>query len=170
MAAMNRPVLCLIAAVARNRAIGLQDQLLWRDPDDMKHFRSTTLSHPVLMGRKTWESLPARFRPLPGRRNLVLTRDATWRAEGAETVGSLEGALARVAGTEKLFVIGGAQVYALALPHADELELTEIDADLPGDTFFPDWDRSRFALRSVEARTSAAGVAYRFASYVALRA
>ena len=162
---MDRPLVSLIAAVARNRAIGLDNALLWREPEDQKHFRRTTLGHPVLMGRKTWDSLPLRFRPLPGRRNLVLTRDVAWRAEGAEPVGSLDAGRALAVGAQKLFVIGGAQLYALALPQADELVLTEIDAELAGDVFFPDWDRSRFELRSHEERTSAAGVKYRFATY-----
>lgn len=165
MPRMDRPLLCLVAAVARNRAIGRDNALLWREPEDQKHFRRTTLGHPVLMGRKTWDSLPARFRPLPGRRNLVLSRDPAWQAPGAEPVASLEDALRRSAGAARLCVIGGAQVYALTLPWADELVLTEIDADMPGDVFFPDWDEADFRLQAADPRQTDSGLAYRFATY-----
>ena len=157
---MNRPSLSLIAAVARNGAIGKGNELLWREPEDQKHFRRVTMGCPVVMGRKTWDSLPARFRPLPGRRNVVVTRDAAWHADGADAVTSIEAALALLAGTEKAFVIGGAEIYALALPLADELVLTEIDADLDGDTFFPMWDRTRFACTTRDARDGYGFVTY----------
>jgi len=162
---MNRPTLSLIAAVARNDTIGKGNALLWHEPDDQKHFRRVTMGCPVIMGRKTWDSLPARFRPLPGRRNIVLTRAADWRADGAETAPSLEDALDRLAGVPKAFVIGGAAVYALALPRADELVLTEIDADLDGDIYFPAWDRHRFTRHAGEAHTTADGLRYRFVTY-----
>ena len=159
--------LALIAAVARNGAIGRDNNLLFREPADQRHFRDTTLGCPVIMGRKTWDSLPARFRPLPGRRNLVLSRDAAFRAEGAEVVASLDDALALVgdADAPRAFVIGGAQLYALALPRADELVLTEIDADLPGDVFFPAWDRAQFVETTRRSAVSAAGLPYAFVSY-----
>jgi dihydrofolate reductase len=155
-----RPQLALIAAVARNGAIGKAGGLLWREPEDQRHFRRVTMGCPVIMGRKTWDSLPARFRPLPGRRNVVVTRNVGWRADGAEAVPSLEAALALLAEAPKAFVIGGAEVYVLALPHADELVLTEIDADLDGDTFFPRWDRSRFAETSRDDRPGYSFVTY----------
>ena len=120
---------------------------------------------PVITGRKTWDSLPPRFRPLPGRRNIVVTRNAAWRAEGAERAGSLDEALALAAGVAKVYVIGGAELYALALQDADELELTEIDADFEGDTFFPDWPRDRFHLLRTEPNVGADGVRYRFSRY-----
>jgi dihydrofolate reductase len=157
--------LSLIAAIPRNGAIGRNGQLLWREPEDQRHFRRVTMGSPVLMGRKTWDSLPERFRPLPGRRNLVLSRDPTWRADGAEAVASLDEALRAAAGADKLSVIGGAQIYALVLPRADELVLTEIDADLDGDTFFPAWERSRFAETARERHTSESGVPYSFVTY-----
>ena len=162
---MNRPALSLIAAVPRNGAIGKNNALLWSEPDDQKHFRRVTMGCPVIMGRKTWDSLPTRFRPLPGRRNLVITHSAQWRAEGAEVVASIDDALARLAGTAKAFVIGGASVYALALPLADELVLTEIDTDLDGDTFFPRWDRTQFIATASERHVDAGGVGYRFVTY-----
>ncbi len=161
----NRPSLALIAAVARNRVIGREGELVWRESEDQKHFRRVTMGCPVIMGRKTWDSLPERFRPLPGRRNVVVTRNPAWHAEGGERAGSLDDALALCAEAERVFVIGGAELYALALPRADELVLTEIDADLAGDALFTDWPRDRFTLASSEARTSAAGVAYRFNHY-----
>ena len=136
--------LALIAAVARNGVIGRGNALLWRLPEDLRHFRRTTLGCPVIMGRRTWDSLPPAFRPLPGRRNLVVTRDAGWRAEGAEAAPSLDAALARVADAPRAFVTGGAELYALALPRADELLLTEIERDFDGDVRFPDWDRAAF--------------------------
>ncbi len=159
--------LALIAAVARNGAIGRDNDLLFREAADQRHFRDTTLGCPVIMGRKTWDSLPTRFRPLPGRHNLVLSRDATFKAPGAEVVGSLDDALALVdaADAPRVFVIGGAQLYALALPRADELVLTEVDADLPGDVFFPSWDRSQFVETSRHSAISAAGLPYAFVVY-----
>ncbi len=164
---MSRPALSLIAAVARNGAIGKGNALLWNEPEDQRHFRRVTMGCPVIMGRKTWESLPARFRPLPGRRNVVVTRDPAWRAEGADAVRSLDAALELLAGTARAFVIGGAEIYALALPRADELVLTEIDAELPGDTFFPDWDRARFTADAREPHVAAngSGIGYSFVTY-----
>ena len=162
---MSRPALSLIAAVARNGAMGRNGGLLWQESDDQKHFRRVTMGCAVLMGRKTWDSLPARFRPLPGRRNIVITRDTRWRADGAQSADSLEAALGLAGSAGKVFVIGGAQVYALALPLAAELVLTEIDADLPGDTFFPAWDRTQFTEAARESHRSARGLDYSFVTY-----
>jgi dihydrofolate reductase len=162
---MSRPALSLIAAVARNGAIGRDGALAWHDAEDLKHFRRVTLGCPVIMGRKTWDSLPPRFRPLPGRRNVVITRDASWRAEGAEGVDSLERALTLLDGSAKAFVIGGADIFALALPRAAELVLTEIDAELPGDRFFPAWDRARFRAVARESHVGANGIGYSFVTY-----
>ena len=158
-------MLGLIAAVARNGVIGRDNDLVWHEPLDQKHFRAVTLGCPVVMGRKTWESLPARFRPLPGRRNVVVTRQAGYVATGAETAGSLDAALALVADAGRVFVIGGAELYALALPHADLLELTEVDADLDGDTRFPVVDRRRFTEVAREAHAGADGTRFAFVTY-----
>ena len=155
----NTRTLSLIAAVARNGAIGRDNALLWRLPEDLKFFKRTTLGCPVIMGRKTWDSIG---RPLPGRRNIVITRNRGWRAEGAEVFHDLDSALAATADTPKVFVIGGGELYAQALPLADELVLTEVDADFEGDTFFPHWDRSAFTEVSRESHTSEAGWAYHF--------
>lgn len=156
--------LALIAAVARNGAIGRGNDLLFKLPEDHKHFRTQTLGCPVIMGRRTWDSLPERFRPLPGRRNLVVTRNAAWAAPGAEAFTSLDAALTAVADAPKVFVIGGGELYALALPRADELHLTEVDAAPQGDAFFPDWDRQQFQELSRDAR-QAEGLNYAFVTY-----
>ena len=143
--------LALIASVARNGVLGSDNALVWHEPEDQRWFRRQTMGCPVIMGRKTWDSLPARFRPLPGRDNIVVTRQLDWAAPGALVAHGLADALAlglHAAGrlqAARVFVIGGGQLYAEALPLADELLLTEIDADLPGDTHFPAWDRAAFA-------------------------
>jgi dihydrofolate reductase len=103
-----------------------------------------TLGCPVIMGRKTWDSLPDRFRPLPGRTNIVVTRNAQWQATGARVAGSMAQALVLAADAHKVFVIGGAELYAAALPLVDELVLTEIDRDFTGDATFPSWERAKF--------------------------
>jgi dihydrofolate reductase len=157
--------LSLIAAVARNGAIGRDNELLWKEPADQRHFVATTRGHAVIMGRRTWESLPPRFRPLPGRRNIVVTRSAGFDAPGAETVDSLDGALQRLSGEPLAFVIGGAQLYAQALPRVDEMVLTEIDADFDGDVYFPAWDRQLFVETAREVHVGANGTHFAFVSY-----
>lgn len=143
-ATATRPTVVLIAAVARNGVIGHDNQLLWRLPEDARYFRAQTMGCPVIMGRKTWDSLPERFRPLPGRLNIVVTRQPGWTAPGATSAPGLDPAIAAAAPAPRLFVIGGADLYAAALDRADELLLTELDADFEGDTRFPDWDRTQF--------------------------
>jgi dihydrofolate reductase len=129
--------LSLIVAYSRNRVIGIDNTLPWRLPADLQHFKRTTMGHPVIMGRKTWDSIG---RPLPGRRNLVVTRDADWRADGAERVSSIDEAATLCHEQAEAFVIGGAQIYAAALPRADTVVATEIDLDVAGDTFFAELD------------------------------
>ncbi len=153
---MSQPQLILIAGVARNGVIGRDNQLLWHLPEDLAYFRRQTQGCPVIMGRKTWDSLPPRFRPLPGRRNIVLSRQAGFVAEGAETAPDLDAALARVADAPTVFVIGGAQIYAAAMARADQLLLTEVERDFEGDTHFPAWDRTAFAEVSRERRHAGA--------------
>lgn len=131
----------LIVAVSRNGVIGRQGGLPWRLRDDMAYFADTTMGNVVVMGRKTYESIPAKFRPLPGRRNIVITRDTAWQAEGAEAVGSLDEALALGGAAGEVFVAGGGEIYSLALPKADHLYITEIDAAIDGDTVFPHFDK-----------------------------
>lgn len=158
--------LAVIAALARNGAIGRDNAIPWRLPEDMERFRALTTGQSVVMGRKTWESLPDRFRPLPGRRNVVVTRDPEWRGEGAERAASLEDALRLLAGEPLVFVIGGGEVYAAALPLADELYFTELDIDAQGDTFFPAFDRARFDEVARESRVADDGTAFAFVRYV----
>jgi dihydrofolate reductase len=155
----------LVAAVAHGGVIGRGGALPWRLPEDMARFRGLTMGHPVVMGRRTWESLPERFRPLPGRRNIVVTRNPSWQADGAERAGSLEDVLRLLEGSPQVFVIGGGELFAAALPLADELQLTEIDAEVDGETFFPPWDRSAFEETSREQHVSADGMPFAFVTY-----
>jgi dihydrofolate reductase len=164
----------LIAAVARNGVIGHANELLWKLPEDMAFFKRTTLGNPVIMGRRTWDSIPPRFRPLQGRTNIVVTRQAGWHADGALVAHGFEQALdtalesvAANAHGSRAFVIGGAELYALALPHADELVLTEIDRDFEGDARFPAWSPDQFTEIGRERHHAAApnDFDYAFASY-----
>ena len=125
----------LVVAYARNRVIGRDGGLPWHLPSDMQHFRELTTGGTVVMGRKTYASIPDKFRPLPGRRNMVLSRDARYRAAGAEVVPSLPAALDACG--RDCFVIGGGATYAEALPHAGRVYATEVAGDVEGDTFFP---------------------------------
>ena len=137
--------ICLIWAMARNRVIGRGNTLPWRLRSEMQHFKRTTMGKPVIMGRKTFESFAS---PLPGRTNIVLTRDVGYLAAGVTVVTTLDealeiaGAQCFVDGQSELFVIGGAEIYALALPRADRLVMTQVHADVEGDTFFPEFDRT----------------------------
>ena len=135
------PELVVIAAVDRNGGIGIDNGLPWRLRKDLQRFRATTMGHPLIMGRKTWDSLG---RPRPGRRSIVISRDPSLRLDGAERAGSLAEAMALVHGSERAFVIGGAQIYALALPIAQRLLLTEVDAALACDARFPAWSKAQF--------------------------
>lgn len=158
--------LILIAAVARDGAIGRAGLMPWHLPQDLAHFKRTTLGCPVVMGRKTWESLPPRFRPLPGRRNVVVTRNPAWQAEGAEAAASLDAALERLRDQARVFVIGGGELYAQALPRADGLVLTEIDTEVPdADTHFPRWERADFAELGRESHEAEAPWPFHFVHY-----
>ena len=152
----------LIAAVARNGVIGANGKLPWHLPEDLKHFKKLTLGHPVIMGRRTWESLG---KPLPGRENIVVSRKPGFEAPGASVASSVAGAVALCAGEPVAFVIGGAELYAAALSLADGLVLTEIDADYDGDTRFPDWDRKAWRATQKETHTSEKGVRFDFVWY-----
>jgi dihydrofolate reductase len=127
----------LIFARSKSGVIGRDGALPWHLPEDMAHFKRTTLGCPVIMGRKTWDSLPPKFRPLPGRANVVVTRQADWQADGALRAGSIEEAVARCGDAPDVWVIGGAQLYALALPKARTAVVTDIDVDVEGDAFAP---------------------------------
>ena len=153
----------LIVAMARGGAIGRDNALPWRLPEDLRRFRALTLGHAVVMGRRTWESIG---RSLPGRTNIVITRDAAWRGEGAQSVTGLDEALALAAALHPglpAMVIGGAQIYALALPVARRIRVTEIDLDVPGaDAFFPPLDPAQWRRAGETAQVAADGTAYRF--------
>lgn len=142
------PILSLIAAVAHNQVVGIENRLPWHLPDDLKYFKATTLGRPIIMGRKTYASIG---RPLPGRHNIVMTRNPAWQADGVTVVGNLDDALAAAGDVPEIFLIGGATLYGVALPRADRLYLTEIDADFAGDAYFPEWPRQEF--REVQRET-----------------
>ncbi|MBL7852217.1 MAG: dihydrofolate reductase [Cyclobacteriaceae bacterium] len=133
----------LIAALSRNHVIGRNNDLPWHLPDDMKYFMQTTKGHHVIMGRKNYDSIPEKFRPLPNRTNIVVTRQAGLKLPHCTVVHSLEEgvAIARQAGEPELFIIGGAAIYQLGMPLANRLYLTEIDATLAGDTYFPPFEK-----------------------------
>ncbi|AWN41895.1 dihydrofolate reductase [Methylobacterium durans] len=135
------PRITLVVAVARNGVIGRDNDMAWRLRSDLRRFKALTLGKPILMGRKTFQSLG---RPLPGRANLVLTRDPAYAAEGATVVRDWTAALAAAGAAPELMVVGGGEIYAIALPHADRIHLTEVDAAPAGDTLFPAFDRSAF--------------------------
>lgn len=132
----------IIAALGHDNVIGKDNDLLWHLSDDLKRFKQITLGHPVVMGRRTWESIPEKYRPLPGRANIVITRDATYTAPGALVAHTFSEALgvARAAqGAEEVFIIGGGELYKTALPEADRLYLTLVDDSTPGTVYFPDY-------------------------------
>ncbi|MBL0920416.1 MAG: dihydrofolate reductase [Hydrogenophaga sp.] len=158
------PRLNLIYARAANGVIGKDNALPWHLPEDLAHFKRTTLGSPVVMGRKTWDSLPPRFRPLPGRRNIVLTRDAHWQADGALRAGSVADALAASGDAPEIWVIGGAEVYRQALPHAQRVVVTEIARDFEGDAFMPALG-PEWAEQARETHTAANGLPFAFVTY-----
>ena len=149
----------LIYARSRNNVIGKNGDLPWHLPEDLAHFKRTTLGQAVVMGRITWESIPEKFRPLPGRRNVVVSRQTDYAAAGANVVTSLSDALALFPADEVVWLIGGAQLYAQALPLASQLVVTEIDADFEGDAFEPllgpEWHETQRSQH-----TSVQGLAY----------
>ena len=152
----------LVAAVAANGIIGANGQLPWSLPEDLKHFKRLTMGHPIIMGRRTWESLKG---PLPGRDNIVVTRRAGYEAAGAAVANSLEAALALCIGEPVAFVIGGHQLFAESLPIAAGLVMTEIFRDYPGDTTFPEYDRSRWRQSQREQHATADGTRFDFVLY-----
>lgn len=161
-AALTSPRIYLVAAVAKNGVIGADGRLPWHLPEDLKHFKNLTLGHPIIMGRRTWQSLG---KPLPDRENIVISRKAGFEAPGASVAASLEAAIALCTGEPVAFVIGGAEIYAAALPFANGVVLTEIQQDYEGDTRFPDWDRNGWRETQREAHTAAAGMRFDFVLY-----
>jgi dihydrofolate reductase len=159
---MSQPRVYLVAAVAANGIIGANGKLPWHIPEELKHFKKLTLGHPVIMGRRTWESLKG---PLPQRENIVVTRQAGYQAPGAAVATSLDAALALCVGEPVAFVIGGTQLFEQALPIAAGLVLTEIQRDYQGDTRFPDWDRAQWKETQRESHTAASGVRFDLVLY-----
>lgn len=155
----TKPRLNLIVAMARNRTIGRNNTLPWRLPEDLQFFKRTTLGHPIIMGRNTYESIG---RPLPGRRNIVVSRQTDYRAQGCEVVHSLEAALDLCQNMSDVFVIGGSQLYALALPQTDRIYVTEIKQDIEGDAHFPPFEHLGFNETHREMHCAAAPNAFEF--------
>jgi dihydrofolate reductase len=162
MSQLSGPRVYLVAAVASNRIIGSNGRLPWSLPEDLKHFKRLTLGHPVIMGRRTWESLNG---PLPGRDNIVVSATPGYEAPGAAVANSLEGALALCTGEPVAFVIGGSRLFAESLPIADGLVMTEIDRAYEGDTWFPQYDRSRWRETQRERHVAADGTKFDFVLY-----
>lgn len=162
----STPQISLIAAIGRDGALGVDGGMIWHLPGDLKRFKSLTFGHPVVMGRKTWESLPRR--PLPGRKNIIITRNAAYEAPGGVTVRSLADAVASALPDPEVFVIGGGEIYGLALSCATRLFLTRVDADAPhADTFFPGIDKEKWMPVEVsDWHTSPDGVRFRYENYV----
>ena len=154
----------LIYARAANGVIGINGALPWHLPEDLAHFKRTTLGCPVIMGRKTWDSIPAKFRPLPGRTNVVITRQPGWQANGAQPAMNLREALQLCEQNDHVWVIGGAQIYAQTLPLAHTAVVTEIAADFAGDAFAPVLG-SEWELSSREDPISTQGLTFSFATY-----
>jgi dihydrofolate reductase len=154
----------LIFARARNGVIGKNGTLPWRLPEDLAHLKKTTMGCPVIMGRKTWDSLPPKFRPLPGRLNVVVTRQPDWLAEGALRAGSLEEAVALCASHADVWVLGGAEIYARAMPLANTAVVTEIDADFDGDAYAPQFGPA-WTKTQGDPQVSSTGIRFSFSTY-----
>ncbi|WP_082783566.1 dihydrofolate reductase [Snodgrassella sp. CFCC 13594] len=154
----------LVAALASNRCIGHQNQMPWHIPEDFAFFKQYTLGKPVIMGRKTWDSLPRK--PLPERKNIVITRQASWQESGADTVHSLQAALNKLADVPEIIIMGGAQIYAEALPLATDMRLTEVHANVSGDAFFPAFPINQWRESSRSTHVSAKnGLVFDFVHY-----
>jgi dihydrofolate reductase len=159
---MSRPKLTLVAAMAAERVIGIENRLPWHLSEDLRHFKAVTLGKPVVMGRKTYESIG---RPLPGRRNIVVSRQIGWQADGVECAHGVEQALSLAGDVAEVCLIGGAELYAQALPFADCLQLTEITLTVAGDAFFPAFSSGQWQEVSREVHQNDQGLEYAFVEY-----
>ncbi|MCC4831339.1 type 3 dihydrofolate reductase [Shewanella sp. 1_MG-2023] len=155
--------IAMIAAMANNRVIGKDNKMPWHLPEDLKHFKAMTLGKPVVMGRKTFESIG---RPLPGRHNIVITRQNDYQPEGVSCVNSFEAAKELVSDCEEIVVIGGGQLYKEILPLADTLYLTFIELTVDGDTFFPEWDDGSWTLTEKVVEINESQLQYSFNTLV----
>lgn len=158
----GRPRLSIIVAEARNRVIGRDNTIPWRLPEDLRHFKETTLGHTLIMGRKTFESIG---RPLPGRRTIVVTQTPGWQAAGVSTATSLGEALAQAADVPEVFVVGGARLYAEAMASADRLIVTEVELEPEGDVHFPVIDSAAWLRHPGARQTSERGIHYTIVHY-----
>ena len=149
----------LVVAVARNGVIGRDNRLPWKLPDDLAYFKRVTMGHPIVMGRRTWESIG---KPLPGRKNIVVTRQRDYQAAGCTVVHSLDEAWSAAGDADEVCVIGGTTLFEESLPIADRIHLTEVEAEVEGDTFFPTFDRGEWQEREVERHPADARHAYPF--------
>ena len=159
---MKKPVIAAVAAIGKNRVLGKENKLLWHIPDDLKRFKELTTGHPIILGRKTFESILSYLgKPLPNRTSFVVTRDPKWRYDGVITAASIEDALekAKQIDQEKICIGGGAQIYELALPYTDVLHLTIIDEGKEGDSYFPPYE-SEFTKKVFEEKREWEGVTY----------
>ena len=155
----------MIFARSANGVIGRNNAMPWHLPEDLAHFKRLTLGQPVIMGRKTWDSLPTKFRPLPGRTNVVITRQPDWQAPGAQTAGSLQDALALCSTQADVWIIGGAQIYAQAEPLASRIEVTHIDKAYDGDAFAPKLG-CQWHVNHQEDHVSSTGLIFSFITYI----
>lgn len=162
MSQPSAPAIYLVAAVAANGIIGAKGKLPWHIPEELQHFKRLTMGHPIVMGRRTWESLRG---PLPGRENIVVTRRPGYEAPGAAVASSLDAALALCLGEKVAFVIGGSSLFEEALPLARGMVLTEIHRDYEGDTRFPDYDKSQWRETQREAHAAADGTRFDYVLY-----
>ena len=160
--AVSPGALGLIWAEAHDRVIGAAGGMPWHVPEDLAHFKELTTGATVVMGRKTWDALDPRFKPLPGRRNIVVTRDPAWSADGAEVAHSLDEALAAA---DPLWVIGGAELFAATIDRADRLEVTELDLTVDGDTWAPPIGGGWTLVEEGDWQESRTGIPYRFLRY-----
>ncbi|WP_144877388.1 dihydrofolate reductase [Microbacterium sp. 1.5R] len=151
----------LVWAQAAGGVIGADGGMPWSVPEDLAHFKEVTMGAPVIMGRKTWDSLPERFRPLPGRENVVITRRQDWSADGAQRAATVTDA---VRGHDRVWIIGGAEIFRQVIGDADRLEVTELDLEVAGDAFAPPTDGWRIVDEG-EWQTSRTGIGYRFLGY-----
>jgi dihydrofolate reductase len=156
------PTINVIAAMARNRVIGINNTLPWRLPADLQHFKALTMGHHIVMGRKTFESIG---KPLPGRTTVIVTRDASYRVEGCLTATSIDAAIAACGEDPEIFFVGGAELYTQVLPRADRLYLTEIQAEYDGDAHFPEFDRGPWQEIARQTNQSPEGLDYHFVTY-----
>ncbi|MCF6354224.1 MAG: type 3 dihydrofolate reductase [Candidatus Polarisedimenticolaceae bacterium] len=143
----HRPIISLIAAVAQNRVIGIHNQMPWHLPADLRHFKALTVGKPIVMGRKTWESLPGL---LPDRLHIVVTKKPDYQAKGCKIVHSIDAALAAAGDVPEVMIVGGAALYSAMLPQADRIYLTQVETIVAGDTFFPDYDPAQWQVTAQE--------------------